>query len=327
MVSACVTGFSECDDSLNVWSVTGVPGVVRRSSAALTTLTIAEIDPPPVAPQKGNSSNPIDTADGRLTDAAFRDGLLWASGTASCTPPSDTIARSCLQYIEVMTSGASPTLGRDFAFGTKGFYDYYPSIDLDSADDLITSFTQSSGAEFPSAYVDGRLATEVNNVLGTPVVIQAGSASYNSPNPESFNSNAFPWGDYSGAGIDPTDQTAVWVAAEYSASQPTPLATPNWGTWIAEARVISPSPTPTSTGSPTPTATATATATATPTASGSPTRSATATATATGSPTATATATATSTATATATATLDLNRVRNAATSGSPTPPRRRPRL
>ena len=162
-------------------------------------------------------------------------------------------------------------MGRDFAFGTKGFYDYYPSIDLDSADDLITSFTQSSGAEFPSAYVDGRLATEMNNVLGTPVVIQAGSASYNSPNPESYNSNAFPWGDYSGAGIDPTDQTAVWVAAEYSASQPTPLATPNWGTWIAEARVISPSPTPTSTGSPTPTATATATATATPTASGSPT--------------------------------------------------------
>src|SRR5580704_1509058 len=299
MVSACVNTFSECNDSLNLWSVTGVPGVGLGSSASFTTPTISEIDPPPVAPQKGNSSNPIDTSDGRLLDAAFRDGLLWASGNASCTPPSDTIARSCLQYVEVET-GTSPTIGRDFPFGTKGAYDYYPSIDLDSADDLITSFTQSSGAEYPSAYVDGRLATEVNNVLGTPVLLEpAGTTTtYNSPNPESLNSNAFPWGDYSGAGIDPTDQTAVWVAAEYSASVPTPLATPNWGTWIAEARVVSPSPTPTSTGSPTPTATATSTATATPTPSGSPTTSASATS------TASATATATSTSTA----------------SGSPTP-------
>ena len=304
MVSACVNTFSECNDSLNLWSVTGVPGVGLGSSASFTTLTISEIDPPPVAPQKGNSSNPIDTGDGRLLDAAFRDGLLWASGNASCTPPSDTIARSCLQYVEVET-GTSPTIGRDFPFGTKGAYDYYPSIDLDSADDLITSFTQSSGAEYPSAYVDGRLATEVNNVLGTPVVIQAGIVPYNSPNPEAFNSNAFPWGDYSGAGIDPTDQTAVWVAAEYSASQPTPLATPNWGTWISEARVISPSPTPTSTGSPTPTATATATATATPTAS------ATATPTPSGSPTTSASSTSTASATATATPT--------STTSGSPT--------
>ena len=171
MVSACVNTFSECNDSLNLWSVTGVPGVGLGSSASLATPAISEIDPPPVAPQKGNSSNPIDTGDGRLLDAAFRDGLLWASGNASCTPPSDTIARSCLQYVEVET-GASPTIGRDFPFGTKGAYDYYPSIDLDSADDLITSFTQSSGTEFPSAYVDGRLATEVNNVLGTPVLIE-----------------------------------------------------------------------------------------------------------------------------------------------------------
>src|SRR5208283_193236 len=200
MVSACVTGFSECDNMLNVWSITGVPGVGGDSSPNLTTLALAEIDPPPVAPQKGNTNNPIDTADGRLLDAAFRDGLLWASGNASCTPSGDTIARSCLQYVEVMTSGASPTVGRDFAFGTKGSYEYYPSVDLDSADDLLTSFTESSGSEFPSAYVDGRLKTEVNNVLGTPVVIQAGTASYNSPNPEP-DTNAFPWGDYSGAGI------------------------------------------------------------------------------------------------------------------------------
>src|SRR5271170_4801054 len=59
MVSACVNTFSECNASLNLWSVIGVPGVGLGSSASLTTPTIAEIDPPPVAPQMGNTSNPI----------------------------------------------------------------------------------------------------------------------------------------------------------------------------------------------------------------------------------------------------------------------------
>ena len=125
----------------------------------------------------------------------------------------------------MLTGGASPVVDQDFAFGTKDFYDYYPSIDLDSSDDLITSFTQSSGNEFPSAYVDGRLGDRSEQRSRHASALSGGSASYNSPNPESFNSNAFPWGDYSGAGIDPSDQTAIWVTAEYSASQPTPLAT------------------------------------------------------------------------------------------------------
>src|SRR5271166_1368674 len=111
MVSACVTGFSKCDNMLNVWSITGVPGVGDDSTPTLTTLTLAEIDSPPVAPQKGDSGNPLDTGDGRLLDAAYRDGLLWASGNAACTPTGDTIARSCLQYVEVMTGGASPSVG------------------------------------------------------------------------------------------------------------------------------------------------------------------------------------------------------------------------
>lgn len=278
-------------DHLTVWSVTGVPasGVGGGSSASNTVLPITTFSDPPVAGQEGDSSNPIDTGDARLEEAVYRDGLLWGCGNDTCTPAGDSTARSCMQYVEVLTGGATPTLNQDFAFGTKKFHDYYPSIDLDNFDDLITSFTQSSSSEFPSAYVDGRLATDPVNTLGTPVLFQAGAASYNSPNPESDNSNAFPWGDYSGAGVDPSDQTAIWVAAEYSG--PTSEPTPNWGTWIAEARLQSPGATPLPTASATATATASRTATATPTPSG------TATPTITATPTTTVTATATNSAT------------------------------
>ena len=291
-------------DHLTVWSVTGVPAsmVGGGSSVSNTVLPITTFSDPPVAGQEGDSSNPIDTGDARLEEAVYRDGLLWGCGNDTCTPAGDSTARSCMQYVEVLTGGASPILNQDFAFGTKKFHDYYPSIDMDNFDDLITAFTQSSSSEFPSAYVDGRLATDPVNTLGTPVLVQAGAASYNSPNPESDNSNAFPWGDYSGAGVDPSDQTAIWVAAEYSG--PTSEPTPNWSTWIAEARLQSPGATPLPTASATTTATASRTATATPTPSG----------------TATPTISATATSTVTATATNSATPTTSPSPSTSPSP-------
>jgi Abnormal spindle-like microcephaly-assoc'd, ASPM-SPD-2-Hydin len=295
---------------LTVWQVTGVPasGVGGGSAVAMTVLPITTFSDPPVAAQKGNTTNPIDTGDARMENAVFRDGLLWGTGNASCKPSGDSTTRSCLQFLEVLTGGTTPTLIQDFMFGTKNFYDYYPSVDLDNFDDLITSFTQSSSTEFPSAYVDGRLKSDPVDTLGTPVLFNAGAASYNSPNPES-GTNAFPWGDYSGAGVDPSDQTAIWVGAEYAG--PTSEPTPNWGTWIAEARLQSPGATPLATAS----ATATATRTPTPTA----TATVTATATLTATPTGSATPTSTSSATPTTSATPTPSGTPSATGSGTPT--------
>jgi hypothetical protein len=293
---------SAFNNVLNFWTVTGVP---PGTIATDTLLAITPFNDPPPAKQENGGGLAIDSGDSRLVDAVYRDGQVWASDTDACTPSGDSTQRSCLQFFEVLTGGANPVLNQDFSFGTKGAYDYYPSVDLDSADDLITSFTQSSSSEFASAFVDGRLAGDPINTLGTPVLFQAGQKAYSGTR----------WGDYSGAGIDPIDQTAVWVAAEYATNASTGL---NWGTEIAQARVIpAPSPTATATATATPTATATVTATASPTAtptltatptsspttSGSATPTATATDTATSTPTATATATDTQTPTPTATAT------------------------
>ncbi len=325
---------SALGSDLNIWTVTGVP------PGSIADDTIASVTPftfPPSAPQK-NSSHSIDTGDERILDAVYRDGILWASGNDMCKPSGDTTQRSCLQFFEVLTGGASPVVHQDFSFGTKNFYDYYPSVDLDSSDDLITSFSQSSSNEFPSAYVDGRLAGDPVNTLGTPVLFQAGAKAYSS---NDTSGGPFRWGDYSGAGVDPNDQTAIWVAAEFATSSTVGL---NWGTYIAEARLIAPAtatatPTATATAATTATSTATNTATATgsgtptpsnsptpsdtptPGASGTPTISATPsttiTATATLSPTPTATPTATATATPTQTATA----TQTATPTATPTPP------
>jgi hypothetical protein len=304
---------SALGSQLNIWSVTGVP---PGSVSANTMATVTAFIDPPSAPQK-NGVHDIDTGDSRILDAVFRDGQLWASGNDTCKPLGDPTQRSCMQFFEVLTGGASPVVNQDFSFGTKNFYDYYPSVDLDRADDLITSFSQSSSNEFPAAFVDGRLAGDPVNTLGTPVRFQAGTARYDSPNPDPVT-KAIRWGDYSGAGVDPADETAIWVAAEYATSASTKL---NWGTSIARARLIaapSATATPTATATPsttaTPTTTATATGSGTPTPSNTPTPSDTPTPTVSGTPTTSATPTATATATATTTATA------TATDSGTPTP-------
>jgi Abnormal spindle-like microcephaly-assoc'd, ASPM-SPD-2-Hydin len=229
-------------DHLTVWSVAGIPGVGGGSTSTKTALPITTFADPPNARQEGAPAT-IHTEDARMLEAVFRDGHLWGSANAACKPPGDSTKRSCMHYLEVLTGDARLILNQDFEFGTKNAYDYYPSVDLDSSDDLITAFTQSSSGELPSAYVDARLVGDAPDTLGTPMLLQSGGMPY----------DGIRWGDYSGAGVDPADQTQVWVAAEY-ATKATLVV--NWGTTIADARVVS-GVVPTATATATPTATST----------------------------------------------------------------------
>ena len=85
-------------DELDIWAVTGVPGVGPGSAATDTIVTIPDFDDPPSAKQKNGSGVTIDTGDQRLLDAVYRDGHLWASGNDQCKPSGDTTQRSCLQF-------------------------------------------------------------------------------------------------------------------------------------------------------------------------------------------------------------------------------------
>ncbi|MDB5107318.1 MAG: hypothetical protein JWM69_259, partial [Candidatus Binatus sp.] len=233
--------------TLTIWALDGVPGALASTSITTSNQSIRQLGNPPDALQMASRTH-IDTGDSRILDAVYRDGLLWTSATSSCLPSGDSITRSCLRYIEVQTSDLSVL--QDFDLGTTNTYNYYPSVEIDSSDNLVSAFTRSSASEFPSAYVTSRLANDPVGQIGAPVRIKAGLGSYGGSR----------WGDYSGSGIDPSDTSKVWVAAEYSAGSS------GWGTWIAEVAAIAPSGTPTSSATPSSTPTATQSPTPTSTA-------------------------------------------------------------
>lgn len=220
---AAVNSALASTSTIDVWTINGVPGGAALQTK-VTSLPIATISFPPNAQQQGTSVL-IDTNDDSLLDAVFRDGTtgsLWVSANDACTPPGDSAVRSCLRFINIDTNAMS--VAQDFDYADLGTYYYYPAIRTDSAGDLFAAFTGSSSSSYASAYA-GMQSFGSANVLTNLSVIRAGDYPYTISPPR--------WGDYSGAGVDPSG-TSVWLGAEY-ATQFTILGS-MWGTAIAQAQ-------------------------------------------------------------------------------------------
>jgi hypothetical protein len=217
-------------DPSTIKTIRGVPGDSTNPllTLAITPLPIATISQPPDAQQEGGTGIPIDTNDDSLLDASFRDGplgLLWVSANDACAPPGDIAVRSCLRFINVSIDGGGVmSVAQDFDYADVGTYYYYLAIRTDAAGDLFASFSGSSSGSYASAYAGEQFAGNTN-VLTNLSVTHAGDSPYTiSPTT---------WGDYSGAGVDPSD-ASVWLGAEYGTSNP--ILGPFWGTVITEAK-------------------------------------------------------------------------------------------
>ena len=208
--------------TLEIWSLTGVPGVgggVAMTTTALTQQSALVI--PPDAEQP-NTTVGIATNDVRLLNLVYRNGTLWMGNAVACTPAGDTSARACLHYVQVNT--ASMTIGQEVTFGEAGIDYFYPAVSIDASGNMVTVFNRSSASDFPAIYTSGHNASDAVGSFQTPTLVRASTLAYDpSPNPPR-------WGDYSGIAADPADGGAsIWVAGEYVRGD-----TPdNWGTWIA----------------------------------------------------------------------------------------------
>jgi hypothetical protein len=224
--------------TLQIWSITGVPGIgtgVSVTTSALTQQTTLVVPPDAVQP---NSSIAIATNDARLLNLVYRDGSLWMGSTTGCMPAGDTSMRACLHFAQVDTSAQAIT--QEMTFGEAGIDYYYPAVALDASDNLVTMFNRSSSSEYVSIYTSGHNAGDPAGSFQAPALVHSGQAAYD-PTPYAPR-----WGDYSGISVDPLDGNAsVWVAGEY-ARAPGGL---DWGTWIARVNVGSGCAVPSTPGS------------------------------------------------------------------------------
>ena len=207
MVSDIVSRRALSTISLRLFAITGVPGVSTVTTVT-TDLTVSNIGTLsggglPGGIQPGTSAT-VDTADFRVQDAVWYNGVFWVAFDDACTPAGDSQLRSCIRLTKIATT-SPPVVSEDFDFGTNHQYNFYPALRIDKKGNLLVLFGFSNSTTFPSLAVTGQLATDPANTLAQPRTLKTGTAADTSTR----------YGDYFGAGLDPVDSTVVWVAGEY----------------------------------------------------------------------------------------------------------------
>jgi hypothetical protein len=242
--------------------VTGTPDEGNVTEASVDALTALSQDAPPRSKTAGTGNciitengedqtfpppPCIDSGDGGMLDATWRDDLLWTSATAACTPTGDSTVRACAHLVAIDTDG-TPSIEQDIMFGSAGDYYSWPAVTTDAENNVFVSLTRTRASIFAEARGTGRLADDPPNTMSGSVLLRAGDVEHNSGR----------WGDYMGAATDPEDTGCVWLAGEYAKIS----GGSSWGTYIAalsyddSCGAPAPSPTPTATATvPSPTAT------------------------------------------------------------------------
>lgn len=205
---------------VQISSVTGVaPGVVSVSNS---TLPVSPIFFPVSGLQKGSSSS-VNTDDQRVEDAVWYNGKLWLGSNDSCTPSGDNQQRSCFRLTQIDTT--SLTIQQDFDVGSSGRYFFYPAFRVDGSGSLDVIYGYSSANDYPSLAVTGQAIDDASGSLSPAVILKQGTA------PEA--SGLVRYGDYFGAGVDPSSPGIVWVAGEYDST-----SGGFWSTYLASIKTV-----------------------------------------------------------------------------------------
>ena len=206
MVGNVVSRKALVTNSVQFFSITGVPGVSTVTTNT-TVLSVSTLSVPLGGVQPGTSST-VNTGDFRVLSAVWFMGKLWYGLGDACVPIGDTQARSCIRLTMIDTTTSPVSIKQDFDFGLDGQYLFYPAVSMDGKGNLDLTYGYSSSTMFPSLAVTGQAATDPADSLAPPQTLKAGSAADTSTR----------YGDYFGAGLDPSTPTTVWLAGEYHSS-------------------------------------------------------------------------------------------------------------
>jgi hypothetical protein len=244
--------------SMSVVSITGEPGAVTVAYAQADIPMCTIVGPattcffngPASIQQPGSTACPsatipcIDTNDDQFQNAVWQNNTLWAgANTGDCSGP-----QSCLLLVAANTSnmtlsaGPVPIVSND---STESFA--YPAIALDSGGTPYVAFSRGGPSRYMSSGAIAYVPSQ-NKVYDAGVLNGGAGQGVSNCGPTCVSATfGSRWGDYSGAAVDPTDPTTVWVGTEYAAVGNGNPA--NWGTLMTRVTFVPPTITSVSPGS------------------------------------------------------------------------------
>lgn len=198
--------------------------------------------PAPQQPCGANNQQLTELTGSRIMMAVVRNGFVWTchhvglDGGSNDTYDGGTVDRTACGWFKLKIL-ATDQLSIDTIQGaaydrvfdtaaTNPYYYYFPSLMVNSQDDMVIGFSGSKTTEYIGAFYSGRRAS--GSVLDKPILVQAGRSYY----------NFYRWGDYSYTCLDPDDGLTFWTIQEYTETPPTscPDVYQRYGTWITKIK-------------------------------------------------------------------------------------------
>lgn len=164
--------------------------------------------------------NPVNAGDDRLHTLLYRNGKLWVAHHVFL--PAGAPTRAAAQWWSLnATTGAVLQRGRVDS-GTSTTWFTYPTLAVNSSEDMLIGYSRFSTTQYPSANYSYRDGTDPVNTTQADTVLKPGEANYVKFDTVGRNR----WGDYSSTQVDPVNDDTFWTIQEYAES-PSSL----WGLW------------------------------------------------------------------------------------------------
>ena len=200
-------------------------------AATLTPSTTVPTPPyyVPINPPQPNPSAQLDDGDARIGAVAYRvNGLIYAVHAVEVNPaggpPVTGSQRASLQWFKLDAGTGALLQSGTITDGTLDLF--FPSIAANTNGTVVIGCNGCNAASFVSSYaIVGETVGGVTT-FGAPQLLQAGTASYNDPPPNSGGVSR--WGDYSATSVDPLDANRFWTL------QMVPTSATVWTTRITE---------------------------------------------------------------------------------------------
>jgi hypothetical protein len=199
---------------------------VLSDSPTFTDYYVA-MDPYTITPFPQDTQAQVSTVlDTRILNVDWRNNEMVAAQNVGINADVDVHA----QWYDISTAGATPALVQQGTIApADGVDTYMPAVALAPDGSIGMTYLESSLQEDMAMYVTGRSATDPQGTMAAGVLAKAGEQFYQGTRV----------GDFSGVMVDPTTGTSFWAVNEYSIAT-SDISLPNWGTWIAEFQVNSP---------------------------------------------------------------------------------------
>jgi hypothetical protein len=180
---------------------------------------------PPNAQQSGTSAR-ISSWGTRMFNAMYQPGSgLWTANSTGCTPPADTVQRSCVQWYAL--DPKSMTVRQQGVVKYAGYYFYAPAIAANRLGDAVVVFNGSSANNHVGIYFTGRYRTASPNTMQAFIPqLKSGDGCYVR---NTGNNTLSLHGD---ATIDPIFYGVFWLHSAYAYGSDANCQNNDWATGV-----------------------------------------------------------------------------------------------